>query len=285
MTTAHYPIPVREAYVEANGLSIWYVEAGRGIPLLLLHGGSVSNGPTWADHEWGWGAHLGTFAERFRVITPDTRGHGRTRNSSGVQSYPAFAEDVIAFVRALHLDKPLICGFSDGGITASLVGIMAPELPRAIVNVAGYDLFSPDPDHPSRVMLRQGLGGTPHATQADVGTHYDDMVRQHPDSPMRNRRIADFEPTQGPGYLRTYYEKMFDVWTKPMAYTLDDFSKIAAPTLILVGDRDEFCSVEEGVSAYRKLQRGELGVVPGIRHAITPLVCALALDFLVRCCE
>src|SRR5579859_4080832 len=118
-----YPIPVTAGSVNANGLNISYVEVGQGSALLLLHGGSVSNGPIWADHEWGWGAHLGIFAPHFQVIAPDMRGHGRTLNPSGSLSYPTYAEGVIALTEALHLDKPLLGGFSDGGATASLVGI------------------------------------------------------------------------------------------------------------------------------------------------------------------
>jgi 3-oxoadipate enol-lactonase len=277
-----YPISVAEGRVTADGLNIAYVEAGQGSPLLLLHGGTVSNGPIWADHEWSWGAHLGTFARRFRVIAPDTRGHGHTANPSGVQSYPAYAADVITLVQALGLERPLLCGFSDGGITASLVGILAPNLPHAIVNLAGYDLFCPDPEHPSRVMLRQALGGSDQATKADVVPHLEGLWRGHPVTLMRQRRIDDFEPTQGAGYLSRYYENCFDMWSLPMEYTLDDLPKITAPTLILVGDRDEYCPIEEGVNAYRLLERGEFGVVPGIKHTITPLVATVALDFLRR---
>lgn len=282
MTMPAYPIPVTQGCVTVNGLNIGYVATGQGRPLLLLHGGQVSNGPIWADHEWGWGAYFDAFATHFRVIAPDTRGHGRTRNPSGSQSYPTYAEDVIALTRALQLEKPLLCGFSDGGVTASLVGILAPDLPSALVNLAGYDMFDPDPEHPSRSLIRQYLGGHPHATRADVAANYDRVARENPDSPMRTRRIADFEPTQGTGYDKRYQEGIFEMWTTPMAYTLDDFAKIVAPTLVLVGDRDEFCSIEEGMSAYRSLQQGEFGVIPGSKHAITPVACALALDFLRR---
>jgi pimeloyl-ACP methyl ester carboxylesterase len=281
MTTPSYPIPVTEGYVTANGLNIWYAEAGHGPPLLLLHGGTVSNGPVWADDEWGWGAHLGVFAQHYRVIAPDLRGHGRTRNPSGILSYPAYAEDMIALTQALQLERPLLCGFSDGGITASLVSIMAPDLPRAVVHIAGYCLFSPDPEHPTRRLIRQWLGGHPHARRAEVAAHIEERVRQDT-LPSRHKFVADFEPTQGTGYLTRYFEQGFEMWTTPMAYTLDAFRTITAPTLILVGDRDEQCSVEEGVSAYQTLQQGEFGVIPGINHAITPLVCALALDFLRR---
>lgn len=278
MATPRYPVPVSEGRVSANGLDIWYVKAGQGTPLLLLHGGGVSNGPLWAEHEWGWGAQFAEFAAHFRVIAPDLRGHGRTANPSGVLSYPAYAEDTIAFIHALGLERPCVAGFSDGGAAAALVGILAPDLPRAIVDLAGFDMFSPDPCHPSRVMMRQQLGGSPDATQTD----YDMILRRSPHSSMRQRRIEDYETTQGPGALRRYFEQVFPAWTTPMGYTLDDFARITAPTLILVGDRDEFCSVEESASAFRKLAHGELGIVPNTRHAITSPAAALMRDFFLR---
>jgi pimeloyl-ACP methyl ester carboxylesterase len=76
MDLSAYPVPVTVHTVHANGIDIWYVEAGQGVPLLLLHGGTISNGPIWVGNDWGWGAHLGTFVQHFRVIAPDTRGHG-----------------------------------------------------------------------------------------------------------------------------------------------------------------------------------------------------------------
>lgn len=273
--TAQYPIPVKEGYEEANGLKIWYVEAGQGIPLVLLHGGIVSNGPIWANSMFGWGGHLGRFAEHFRVIAPDTRGHGRTLNPSGALRYSDFADDVIALIQALHLEKPILCGFSDGGITATLVGILAPELPRAIVNLAGLDMFDPDPNSAARVMNRTWLGGDPRATKASM---------EPPALPagMMQKVVEDYEPTQGRGYLKTYFERIFDLWILPTAHTIDDLTKITAPTLILVGDREGGLPVEEAAAAYRKLRHGELGVIPGADHGITPLVCTMALDFLLR---
>lgn len=275
MAAPQFPIPVKEGYVEANGLKIWYVEAGQGVPLLLLHGGTVSNGPLWADGIYGWGGQLGRFAEYFRVIAPDTRGHGRTLNPSGAMSYPAFAEDVIALIRALTLERPLICGFSDGAFTATLVGVMAPNVPRAIVNLAGLDMFDPDPNSASRVMNRTWLGGNARATKTN-------MIWQDPPSMMDQKRIDDYEPTQGSGYVKRYFDALFDLWTVPMAYSMDDFAMIDAPMLILVGDRDPSHTVEEAVKAYRTLPHGELGVIPDSEHGITPMACTLALNFLLR---
>src|SRR5258706_7539292 len=88
MTSARFPIAVTENYVEANGINIWYAEAGQGVPLLLLHGGIVSNGPLWADSVYGWGGQFGPVAEHFRVIAPDTRRHRPPLHPSGVLRLP-----------------------------------------------------------------------------------------------------------------------------------------------------------------------------------------------------
>jgi pimeloyl-ACP methyl ester carboxylesterase len=148
-------------------------------------------------------------------------------------------------------------------------------VPRAIVNLAGLDMFDPDPDSPSRVANRAWLGGDPHATKAKVGG---------PDLPaaMIQKVSEDFEPTQGHGYVPRYIDQLFDLWILPTAYTIDDLAKITAPTLILAGDRESGLPIAEATTAYRKLPHGELGVIPGAEHGITPLVCTVALDFLLR---
>jgi pimeloyl-ACP methyl ester carboxylesterase len=55
-------------YIRANGADIYYVEAGQGDPLLLLHGGFVSTSPVWTGVPVAYDSHLATFAEHFRVI-------------------------------------------------------------------------------------------------------------------------------------------------------------------------------------------------------------------------
>ena len=65
-------------------------------------------------------------------------------------------------------------------------------------------------------------------------------------------------------------------------YTTPDFGAITAPTLIIVGDRDEFCSVEAGVRAYRALGEAEFAVVPATAHIITPPLIGLMVEFLER---
>jgi pimeloyl-ACP methyl ester carboxylesterase len=275
VTTSSYPVPITEHTVNANGIDIWYVEAGEGIPLLLLHGGTVSNGPLWVNHPYGWGTYLDLFAQHFRVILPDTRGHGRTRNPSGQMNFVLFAQDVLAFIEALGVERPLICGMSDGGTIATLVGMIAPQVPHALVDWAGYSNFHPDQDAWNFHDIRAWLGGSPDATQLD----YDGLVSRGFNLQLR---IDDFEPTQGTGYVRTYFEQMFPVWTNPKEFTFTDYRRIAAPMLMLCGDRDDTCRLPEAHALFLQLPQGEFGVVPGTPHHFSRVGCLMVLDYLLR---
>jgi pimeloyl-ACP methyl ester carboxylesterase len=94
---------------------------------------------------------------------------------------------------------------------------------------------------------------------------------------------ADYDSAQGEGHWREYIRIFFDRATHSPGYTLDDFRSITAPTLILTGDRDHFCSVEEGTIAYRNLPAGELAVLPGTDHTITESVIEATMEFLLSC--
>ena len=51
---------------------------------------------------------------------------------------------------------------------------------------------------------------------------------------------------------------------------------------MLAGDRDAFCSVEEGVVAFRKLPNAELAILPNTEHLLTPAKIATTIEFLER---
>jgi pimeloyl-ACP methyl ester carboxylesterase len=145
-------------YVHANGIDIHCVEAGAGEPVILVDNSMVSTNPIWAGLPFAYVSSIDRFAEHFRVIVPDTRGSGRTIHPGGPISHELLADDVAALIDALGLDRPLICGFSDGGEVATVVGIRHPGSVRAIVNHGGYDLFNPDPRAPTIVLTPQMLG-------------------------------------------------------------------------------------------------------------------------------
>jgi pimeloyl-ACP methyl ester carboxylesterase len=270
----------RGGSVRANGIDIHYVESGAGEPLLLLHGGIVSTNAIWDGHPFAHVSHFATLAAHFRVIAPDARGYGRTVHPGGPIPYSQLADDVFALIGALGLERPSIAGFSDGGVTATIAAIREPDRFRALVNHAAYDFFNPEA--PSFAMMRGMLGGSPDATAADP----DAAARAFESSDDMRATFAlmraDHDGAQGAGHWRTLIAETFDRCTRSPGYTFADLRAITTPALILTGDRDHFCTVEEGVRAYRALPDGELAVLPGHGHLVTPAAIATTIEFLER---
>ena len=106
------------AEARINGIGLRFLDVGKGIPVVLIHG----NGETHMIFEREIEQLT---AAGYRVIAPDSRGHGE---SGPVQEfhYTDMAEDVFQLIQTLHLEKPLYYGHSDGGIIGLLLEIRHP---------------------------------------------------------------------------------------------------------------------------------------------------------------
>src|SRR6266851_3864758 len=254
-------------------------DLGHGQPLLALNNGMVSTNPIWQGHPAAYGSHLTTLAEHFRVIAPDMRGSGKTRHPGGPIAYELLADDIVALIDTLGLERPLVCGFSDGGQLASIVGIRNPGSVRAIVNHAGYDLFNPNAK--SMAVARQTFGGSADASEPDAEIIA--KLLEHPQMrSMFELMKEDRDTAQGEGHWIAVVAQTFPRITRFCGYSFDDLARVTPPTLILVGDRDFFCSVEEAASAYHALPDGELAVMPNTGHVITPAAIQHAIEFFER---
>jgi pimeloyl-ACP methyl ester carboxylesterase len=141
------------------------------------------------------------------VIAPDTRGSGKSVHSGGPIPYTLLSDDVAALIGELNLDQPLVCGFSDGGETATILGIRNPGSVRAIVNHAGYDLFNPDPYAPAIAITRQMLGGSADATRADPELS---ASRSGELRAMFELMKSDHDRAQGAGHWKAVIAQTFD---------------------------------------------------------------------------
>jgi pimeloyl-ACP methyl ester carboxylesterase len=92
----------------------------------------------------------------------------------------------------------------------------------------------------------------------------------------------DQDTGQGDGYWRTYLRLCWQRCTTLPGYAYADFANITVPTLILSGDRDDFCQVEQAVAAYRQLPAGELAILAGHGHYIPPAAIDATIEFLER---
>ena len=266
--------------VHANGIDIAYTEVGDGPPLIVLHGALASAGPAWAGSPVAFVDHMHTLGNHFRVIAPDTRGSGGTVHPGGPATFDVLADDVAALISALDLDRPAIAGFSEGGATATYVALQHPEAVSAVVNDAGFDIF--DPHAMAHHSVRPMFGGSPDATAADPDAAEATFQSIPPMAATFATMKADYDDAQGDGHWRTYLGIFFDRAVAPVGYAVADFAAITAPTLILTGDRDMFCTVEAACAAYRTLQAGELCIVPNTGHEITAPIIDAMVPFLIR---
>jgi pimeloyl-ACP methyl ester carboxylesterase len=270
-----------EKSVSVGGTDIHYVEAGSGVPLLLLHGGLMSNDPVWEGSMGAYVSRVASFAEHFRVIAPDLRGHGKTKNPGGGPiTYSQLADDALALIETLRLERPMLCGFSSGGSVAMTAAVRSPGSVRAVVNDAGYDVFNPSPEAPTFVLGRKLFGGGPDATKADPSAFEQFAAARMPD--FLRRLSVDHVAAQGPGGWKSLVTSLFGALSSPGPYRFEDLRKVTAPTLILSGDRDFCCSVEEGVTAFRMLPKGELAILPGVDHTLPDDAIDASITFLRR---
>ena len=100
-------------------IQLSYVVAGSGFPLVLLHG----NGE---DHSY-FKRQFEPFAQHYRVIAPDTRGHGHTPRGTAPFTLDQFAEDLKGFLDGMDIGRCHLLGFSDGGNIALLFDLKFRE--------------------------------------------------------------------------------------------------------------------------------------------------------------
>jgi pimeloyl-ACP methyl ester carboxylesterase len=240
-------------YIELPGVKTWYEVEGQGEPVLLLHGGFVTNET--------WGAQRADFAANHRVFLPERRAHGHTPDVEGRLSYHDMASDTIDFLTTVVGSSAHLVGWSDGGIVALLVAIARPDLVRKIV-VTGAN-FKPPPE----IGMAEGL---------------DELSADAPEMGMF-RAMYEAASPDGPEHWPIVVGKMVEMYRAEPNIPIEDLGRIRAPTLVLVGD-DDFMTLEHTVELYRAIPNSELAVVPGTSHAHfmekPSLVNRLVLDFL-----
>lgn len=109
---------------QTSKINLYYEKTGTGVPLIMLHG----NGE---DHTI-FNKATAVLKKHFTVYAIDTRGHGKSSPVDELH-YEDMANDVYEFICKLNLEKPIVYGFSDGGIVALILAIKHPEAISRIV--------------------------------------------------------------------------------------------------------------------------------------------------------
>lgn len=130
---------IKSGYVKVPEGSLYYEEAGTGEPLVFIHGHSL-------DHRM-WDEQFLEFAKNYRTIRYDLRGYGiSSRQTEDFQF--THAEDLIALMDALHIQKAHIVGLSLGGfVGADMLGCF-PERMLSAFLASGNIRKSKGPSEP-----------------------------------------------------------------------------------------------------------------------------------------
>ncbi len=117
-------------FLNIDGNLIHYQKSGSGQPIILLHGN---------------GENLSIFKECtdmlqhfFTVFTVDMAGHGKSYRPNELH-YESQATDIYAFIQLLKIQKPLLYGFSDGGIVGLILASKYPNLLSKLI-VSGVNI-------------------------------------------------------------------------------------------------------------------------------------------------
>src|SRR6266581_5873719 len=117
-------------YAKVNGLNFYYETHGAGRPLILLHGGLMSNET--------FGPVLQQLAQSHQVIAPDLQGHGRTADIDRPIDAGLMADDIAALIDHLGLEKPDLVGYSLGGGVAFFTASKYPEKVTKLVMTSAH---------------------------------------------------------------------------------------------------------------------------------------------------
>jgi pimeloyl-ACP methyl ester carboxylesterase len=119
---------VEHRFIELPGLRMHVAEAGRGDPLVLLHG--------FPQHWWEWRRVIPKLAERYRLVCPDLRGAGWTEAPRNGYTPDQLIADVVSLFNALGLGGVRLVGHDWGALVGFLLCLYHPDRVEQYVSLA-----------------------------------------------------------------------------------------------------------------------------------------------------
>jgi pimeloyl-ACP methyl ester carboxylesterase len=165
--------PAHGTFTASDGVKIHYLEAGKGSPVVLVHGYTGS-----AQGNWFSNGVAEALAKNHRVVAIDCRGHGQSDKPHDSAKYgPQMAKDVVELMDHLKIDKAHVHGYSMGGgivtqllagaperfITASYGGSGVQEIDEKYKAEVPQDKPGPDPQEEE---ARKKLAAAPNDREA-----------------------------------------------------------------------------------------------------------------------
>jgi proline iminopeptidase len=277
--------PQQDGFVDANGVLIYYVEFGKGQPLVILHGGPG------ADHTYflPW---LLPLARTHRLIFIDERGSGRSERLEDVTQYTIekMADDVEAVRVALNLGKIDLLGHSCGGVLAETYALKYQQhLNHLILNstfastsemnaVLAREKAQMPPDKLARLNQLEQAGLFNKGEIWEHGRYsaeYENLAWGPGYFPFLYGARPDSTYDPATGNAPTNWELYRQMWGSDGEFIIDGNLKsveyvdrlhtLHIPTLILAGDHDE-CDPSLAKEMHEKIAGSKLVIFPNAGH-------------------
>lgn len=251
------------AYAEVNGLRMFFEDRSSTDPtgvIVFVHGYPLNLSM--------WRYQLDYFSITHRCIAPDLRGFGGSKHLN--QPLPAdqwtmdvFADDIIALLDHLRLDKAHICGLSMGGYIAFALWRKHPQRVRRLILADTKATADSDEARANRYKQAEMVKAKGATALADV--MLPKLIAPDNLDKIGNEVRYMIESTDVPTIIGTLHA----LAERPDSSTT--LAEITVPTLIVVGEKDEITPLSDAdfMRDYIDSSRG-LAVIPNAGH-MSPL--------------
>jgi pimeloyl-ACP methyl ester carboxylesterase len=234
----------RLSKVVRNESSLYYETHGSGSPVLLTHG--------FAATSRMWRGQAEVLSDRHQVITWDMRGHGRSDSPDNQAAYSVeeTVADMAALLDALDHERAIIGGHSLGGYMSLAFAMKYPERVRALLIIDTGPGYKSDPPREEWNQMARGLA-----------RRLDRDGLEHLTKLSSEMDPSDHDSAAGLAMAAC------GMLTQRDSGVIDSLSKIAVPTLVIVGEKDRAYLAASNYMA-RKIPDAKQVVIPNAGHAV-----------------
>jgi pimeloyl-ACP methyl ester carboxylesterase len=219
-------------YASVNGLNMYYEMYGDGKPLVLLHGGG-------STIYTSFGRIIPELSKHRKIIGVELQAHGHTNDRDSDLSFEQDADDVVALLKSLNIEKADFFGFSNGGNTTMQIAIRHPEMVDKIIVASSF-------------YKRSGV--YPWFWDFMNQAKIEDMPQVYKDT---YSKVAP-DPTK----LQVMHDKCVKRMVGFKDWSDEQIKSIKAPTLLIIADA-EMIRPEHAVEMYRLIPNCQLAILPG----------------------